>query len=163
MVGLPKTPPESCLDEKTRQRLDQLTRWQQRTIWEYKRYKRIERRLERAEADCEQHEHEKKDEVPLSERIDKPKMRWALCLQILTRFLLCCPKKLQNFQRGQQRTPRNDCQRGGETSPLKRDHRQVEDTEERTQLGDWHSHIWEWSAEQRGPQDRERGENIILH
>ena len=39
----------------------------------------IERRLEKAEADCEQHELEagdkRRDKLPLSERIDKPKMR----------------------------------------------------------------------------------------
>ena len=33
----------------------------------------VKRRLEKAEADCEQHELEEK--IPFSERIDKPRMR----------------------------------------------------------------------------------------
>jgi len=60
-VGRPKGSTEGRLDEKTRHRLEQLTR-----------------RLEEAEADCDKHEvevGEKRDSLPLSERIDKPRMR----------------------------------------------------------------------------------------
>ena len=81
------------------------------------------RRLEEAEADCDKHGvREKKDSLPLSERIDKPRMKYLL------QFCTACDLSL--FQGGEQRTSSNDRQRGGEEKPLEEHRREAEEPEE---------------------------------
>ena len=80
-VGRPKGSTEGRLNEKTRHRLEQLTRYKNLMLTQNLNF--VVRRLEEAEADCDKHEvevGEKRDSLPLSERIDKPRMRFTLQL-----------------------------------------------------------------------------------
>ena len=122
------------------------------------------RRLEEAEADCDKHEvqvgEKKESSLSLSERIDKPRMRYKHCKPDLSSSYWLW---FSGFQGGEQRTSSDDCQWGGEAKPLEKHHRQTEEPEEWAQLSDWHSHLREWPTEQRGFGEWERGETLFIH